>query len=649
MAVRRGTRRQPRPGRLLALCLMVVLAVLGSAGTAQAHAFLAGSNPADGQVLAAAPRELTLSFSESVALDATRIDVTDGTGRHVPVTQLHLVSSSEDGDAEEPVQVVAALPELGRGTYRISWETLSSDDLHRTNGVIVFGVQQQVAAGASSEPMPRPDESALRWLVLLGVSLALGGALARALFRRGDPARAGWVVARTERYAVSGAMGAAAIATLLLADQLVRGGLGLDGLLSSGYAGRWAVRESGLLLLVATSLSGRLAWPRAARRVLLAAGAALTGVGTALLGHSGAGVSVSPTRVVATAAHLDAATTWAGTVMVLALVTAHGLRTRQLTGADVRAALRRFGPPAAGCVGVMVVTGVYLSSAVVGSVDAALLTVYGRTLLLKVAVAGVAGALALANTLRLHGRRAATARLPRRTLVAEGVAAVLALGLTAFLTSGQPALEPQLVRSSAQAFTGPVDRQVGDLQEALSVRPNRPGPNVALVDVFDTRRPSPAPVRAVSVTVVSASGSRSPAVPAESLGDGRWSAPLQLAAQGAVRLEVTVRRPALPATTTSYRWTVTATPTPARPATVSNAPVGPVLRSVSIALAVLVLLAWLVALLRWRRRRSRSRLPLLRPAVSTRGASVPARAPERETVGASGAVAADQPAGVGRP
>ena len=50
-------RRRPRVRRLVLLLAAVVVAVLvGPASTAQAHAFLAGSNPADGQVLAAAPR-----------------------------------------------------------------------------------------------------------------------------------------------------------------------------------------------------------------------------------------------------------------------------------------------------------------------------------------------------------------------------------------------------------------------------------------------------------------------------------------------------------------------------------------------------------------------------------------------------------------
>ena len=62
----------------------------------------------------------------------------------------------------------------------------------------------------------------------------------------------------------------------------------------------------------------------------------------------------------------------------------------------------------------MVVTGVYLSSEVVGSVDAAISTIYGRTLLLKVALAAVAGALALVNTVRLRRRQPALHPPPHR-------------------------------------------------------------------------------------------------------------------------------------------------------------------------------------------------------------------------------------------
>ena len=70
-------------------------------------------------------------------LSATRIDIVDAAGRHVTPTAMTVVSGTaqaDSDDTEEPVEVVAALPTLHHSSYRVSWETLSSDDLHRTAG-----------------------------------------------------------------------------------------------------------------------------------------------------------------------------------------------------------------------------------------------------------------------------------------------------------------------------------------------------------------------------------------------------------------------------------------------------------------------------------------------------------------------------------
>jgi copper transport protein len=258
--------------------------------------------------------------------------------------------------------------------------------------------------------------------------------------------------------------------------------------------------------------------------------------------------------------------------------------------------LRGFGPYAAACASVVVVTGVYLASDVVGSVDAALLTTYGRTLLIKLAVVGVVGALGLANHRRLRSRRGI--RLPVRTVVAEAAVAMLVLGLAALLTSGQPAREPQLV-SAPQVHTVPVlDAAVGDLQQALAIRPNRPGRNVVTVSVFDTRRPAPAPIRSVQVSVIGLDGRRIGPVSAERLADGRWSVAADLASAGRTGIEVAVQRAGLPDATHLYRWVVGGGPTVTRHATVSTAPVGDTLRVLAILLAMALAACWAGARIR---------------------------------------------------
>ena len=365
-------------------------ALAGPAPAAQAHAFLAASNPADGQVLATAPTQLRLDFSESVVLGATRIDIVDGAGRHITPTGLKLVSHGDAGDTEQPVEVVADLPTLARSSYRVSWETLSSDDLHSTSGVLVFGVGQPVTAGGLDEPSPSPLEAGLRWLILLGLSGALGGALAiRLLDRTGGPGASRRALARARKLSARGAIIGAGFAVILLVAQLRASGAGAASLLWSSYGVRWGLREAGLLMLVCSATARLRTLRTRTNRLLLAAGAALACGGTALLGHSGAGAAPNITRVIASAAHLGAAATWAGCVVVLAFVLVLHVRGGAPSRDFARSVLRGFGPPAAVCVAVMVVTGVYLSSKVIGSVDAALFTIYGRTLLAKVMLAGV--------------------------------------------------------------------------------------------------------------------------------------------------------------------------------------------------------------------------------------------------------------------
>lgn len=588
------------------------MALAGPAPAAQAHAFLAASNPADGQVLAAGPGQLRLDFSESVVLGATRIDIVDGTGRHIEATGLRLVRHGDVGDTELPVEVVADLPTLAHSSYRVSWETLSSDDLHPTSGVLVFGVGQPVTAGGLVEPSPSLIEAGLRWLILLGLSLSLGGALAIRLLRRAGGAEAGRAIHRAQRLSARGAILGSGAALVLLVSQLVVGGAGAT-LLWSSYGVRWGLREAGLLLLV----SSATAWARTLRtmtsRLLLAVGAALACGGTALLGHSGAGAAPNITRVIASATHVGAAATWAGCVAVLSVILVLNARGAA-PGRDLRrTVLNGFGPPAAACVCVMVVTGLYLSSKVIGSVDAALFTVYGRTLIAKVVLAGLAGCLALVSTLRLHRRGDRVT--PRRTVMAEAVAALGVLALAGVLTSGQPAMEPQLVQAATPPSTV-VDGAVADLQETVSISPNRPGQSVVLIDVFDTRRPSPGPVREVLVSVPGTSVRGEPQR-AEKLSNGRWSLATELVDPGPVRVQILVRRGGLPDATRSFAWTIGGAQV-TRAAVVSTAPVEGVLKAASAVLLCLVLTVWaLVPLLRRRRRALEGGAPSLVTQVDT--------------------------------
>ena len=147
--------------------------------------------------------------------------------------------------------------------------------------------------------------------------------------------------------------------------------------------------------------------------------------------------------------------------------------------------------------------------------------------------------------------------------MAEAAVAVAILGLAGVLTSAQPAMEPQFIRAPSAATVPVVDRQVADLQESLAIRPNRPGRNVALVAVLDTRRPALSPVSAVDVTFMGSDGRRV-SVPAERLAAGQWSAPAELGA-GRTQVSITVHRAGLVDAVGSYEWNVAGSSAATRP------------------------------------------------------------------------------------
>ena len=391
---------------------------------------------------------------------------------------------------------------------------------------------------------------------------------------------------------------AAAVALAVALVDLVRFG---SGAFTTSYVVRWGLRE--VALLGAAFALGR----RPGGVARLAATASLAGAGllTVSIGHFG--LRGGATWVITSTAHLLAALLWAGSVAALALL---GVRSARLglSHGDVRTVLRGFRVPATVSVVVVAVSGIYLASDVVVSVDAVLLTTYGRVLLAKVALAGLVGLVALVTTRLLHARRVQE-RAARGPLVGvEAVGLLVVVALAGLLATGQPAVSPRLVTEEAPSVID--DRPVADLQQTLALRPNRPGASVALIDVLDTRRPAPGPVTGVSLTVrdVSSGGGGAPTtsgattVAATAVSPSRWSAALVLPSSGPVDLDVVVHRRGVDDVHSTVRWVVGQSSSD--PATVvSRAPVSDLLAWTSGALAVAAALG---ALLLLRRRHARA-------------------------------------------
>ncbi|MFE9855142.1 copper resistance CopC/CopD family protein [Streptomyces sp. NPDC005780] len=385
-------------GLLAALAGVVFGLLLAVAGPASAHAALTGSNPQDGAVVGTAPKAVTLTFSEQVAMGEGSIRVLDPDGKRADTEDaprdLHSGSTVKYG-----VTLHTGLPD---GTYTVAWQAVSADS-HPVSGAFTFSI------GAPSETtVALPDNEAGGGLVgtLYGIAryaayagfivLAGGAAFVLACWQRGAGARP------LQRLVVRGWMTltAATLAMLLLRSPYTGSGkLGdafdLDGLKAVLDTKPGAALVSRLLLLGASALFIAVLFGTYAKRederekkdltFGLAIGGAVIAAGIAgtwaLAEHASTGIQpgiAMPVDVL----HLLAVAAWLGglTALLIALY-----RTPDITAG----AVRRFSRIAFISVLVLTATGIYQSWRQVGSWSALTGTGYGQLLLVKVGLVAV--------------------------------------------------------------------------------------------------------------------------------------------------------------------------------------------------------------------------------------------------------------------
>ena len=114
-----------------ALVLIIPLLLLLVAGEASAHAFLDHAEPRVGNKVAAAPREVTLWFTQKLEPAFSTITVLDAAGKRVDTGKTRVSGS----------QMSISLRPAGSGTYRVKWRVLSTDT-HTTDGSFTFQVGQ---------------------------------------------------------------------------------------------------------------------------------------------------------------------------------------------------------------------------------------------------------------------------------------------------------------------------------------------------------------------------------------------------------------------------------------------------------------------------------------------------------------------------
>ncbi|MFE4552501.1 copper resistance CopC/CopD family protein [Streptomyces sp. NPDC056785] len=428
----RGRRERRHLARGLALLgTVLVLVLFGGVGGASAHAALTGADPQDGSVLKTAPRQVTLTFTESIGLLDDSFRVLDPGNRRV--------RTGEPGHADGRSDTArVTLPEgLGTGTFTVAWRVVSADS-HPVSGAFTFSIGKPSASVAPIPVDPAGNTvsttlyNIARYVAYGGLALLIGTASFVLVCGFPGPVRrlllAGWATLFVSTFAL-----------LLLRGPYERG-TGLADAVDPGVLNDTLAGRPGLVLLARLVLLAAVAFypVRADRRErpLLALGALLTvslAVTWAAAEHASAGIQV-PVAMASSVLHLLSMAVWLGGLG--ALLTALYRSAEPLPAAVVN----RFSRLALGSVAVLVVTGVYQSWRGLGSWDALTSTSYGRLLVVK--LLAVLCLLAGAACSRRWAGRLMTAAQERVEAAAATATATVAVAERVPQTVGAPAAVP---------------------------------------------------------------------------------------------------------------------------------------------------------------------------------------------------------------
>ncbi len=495
--------------RGISLTFAVILALLLIA-PAEAHATMVRSEPPAGALLTTAPKELVLEFSE-------RLDPSFSAVRLLNSNNQVVNAGPGVIDPAAPRVLRLALTALPKDSYTAVWKVRSADDGHIMEGSLPFGVGVAVTTTALIPPLGAPDpatlpptplDSAARWLNLLMAGVALGGlpfALLvwrpawRAAQRAGADCRAtDMAMTHTLRrlLIVGGALFLLTNLLFLVAQAATAAGVPLAQAVGApllqllgGRSGTlWLARVALTLLIGAIALrlppAGRgTAWPWWV--ALLLGGAALLTI--SLSSHGAAVPNATALAVAVDWLHLAAMVAWLGGLIPLTIA----LRAAQHDAAGafpLATLIPRFSRLAAGCIVILILTGVYNYLIHVNGLDLLAATTYGRALLIKLGLFGILLLLGglnlfiLSRRLRTSGNR--LARAFGRSVRGELLIGALLLLMVGVMTSVAPsntAWEEHERQGIAQTAT------VGGVDLTLRVAPAQIGDNEMAVDVVDRR------------------------------------------------------------------------------------------------------------------------------------------------------------------
>ena len=463
------------PSRAALLAVMLVLFI---PGLALAHLGLAGSTPAKGAHLAAAPRELRLSFTEEVEASVARLRLLGADGGEVAISAVRSLPDSGQ------VIIADITGALEAGTYTVEWQVIGKDG-HPVRGTIPFVIAPGATGlGAVAATAPLADTTTqhhdptsmptgegfgseslgyviVRWLGFTALLIAIGAVafsfVVLGLLRRTEPDTDTVPLMRTRAAAIGlwASVALLAVALMrLMAQSFAMHGPGqafsasfLGAMLANTVWG-WGWILQFLASIVAIGAFYMAIRGRSAGWALAAVACVALAVTPALSGHAASAPRLTGLAITADTLHVIGAAGWLGSLLLLLAV---GIpvamqRTEGQRGATVARLVNAFSPTALGFAGLAVLTGVFSGWLHIGLSSALWESDYGRTLLIKLAILSVVIATGAYNWLKVKpalGDDLGAQRI-RRSATVEVAVGVLVLVVTAVLVATPPPMEEHM-------------------------------------------------------------------------------------------------------------------------------------------------------------------------------------------------------------
>ena len=456
--------------------LVAALLVLLIPGLALAHLGLVGSTPSAGAHLAAAPREIRLSFTEVVEASVARIRLLGANGTEVATSAVRGLSDSGQ------VIIADITGALEAGTYTVEWQVIGKDG-HPVRGTIPFVIAPGAAGlGAAAVAAPVTDTTAtahhdptsmptgegfdaespgyviIRWLGFTALLIAIGAVafsfVVLGLLRRTEPDADTVPLMRTRAASVGFWASIALLATVLL--RLVAQSVAMHGpgqafsasfvgsmLTNTVWGGGWILQFIAAVVAIPAFLIARRG--NSAGWALAAVACVALAITPALSGHAASAPRLTGLAITSDTLHVIGAAGWLGSLLLLLAV---GIpvamrRAEGQRGATVARLVNAFSPTALGFAGLAVLTGIFSGWLHIGLSSALWLSDYGRTLLIKLAILSVVIATGAYNWLKVKPALGDDlgARRVRRSATVEVAVGVLVLAVTAVLVATPPPME----------------------------------------------------------------------------------------------------------------------------------------------------------------------------------------------------------------